>query len=1405
MLKKQNINRVTLILSIVLLLSSLFFPSFQSVQAQKSSHDAKDILNNLTDEQRNALNELDVEKTFVVHPDINLDNESPVEVIIEFKQDPAKVELAKAKYSGKGQTLSQETLEDKVEKSHKEFKKLVEGIEVDNSDEKNNLSNIDKAESEVIIKQEYRDAFNGVSMSLPGTEIKGLLESGLVERVFTNENVKLDLPASNNEKIEPKMADSIPQIGVDKLHDEEIKGDGVKVGVVDTGIDYNHPDLTNVYDGYRAQEGEDPASIDPDSVKGWDFVDDDADPMETTYEDWEESGQPELDGNGSSYYTSHGTHVSGTVAAQQENDVDYAVKGVAPGIDLYNYRVLGEYGSGDMDWVIAGIDKAVRDEMDVINLSLGANMNDPLSPASIAVNNAMLSDVVTVVAAGNAGPTAKTIGTPGAAALPITVGASDVSQSIPTYEVTANDTTLADLQLLAKDFADNIEGYQGNSYPVEYVGLGDIEDYANKDLSGKIALIERGEIAFVDKIMNAADAGVEAAIIYNNEEGQIPFYLGEASGVVPTFRLSQEDGEQLKDSLVEDSELSFNELSNTKTVGDNLADFSSRGPVTSNYDIKPDVTAPGVSVYSTFPSYMNDPENNSYDSAYARSDGTSMASPHVAGSAALILQENPEYTAFEVKKTLMNTSVDLREDYSVYEVGAGRINVYDAVHADTLVTVMDEVDMIENEEVITIDGETASIRYGSHYIENEQDIEESKRAVIENKSKEEKTYTVETDFLDAKDNRQDAAANDVELDVPSSLVVAGESTEALDPTIYVPAQAEFGTYEGYLRITNSDNPEENYQVPFAIRISDKGIDYAELDRPAVTNDWEFHPFLNPIISMFFKLKSPMETIDIIVKDSETDEALGVIGALGDLDADVEYLLMEAFMGYVYPFEDDPQNPISFDPIILPEGDYVYELIGTDEDGVTYSQEEVVVVDNTPPELTFNDHKPGVIELDESMYEDKYGHNAFWMHMDVYDSTIDLLNSKGLDYDQSENAVAYYDNSPFPGVLGVGAEGSLKVGILPEDVEDGPMRLDLIPVDLASNANMDVPRYSFIKKGSAYAVPSYDEEKLSKDDEVTMTLSLSNVSDLVAGEFDVEYDPEIFSFEEVEVNDDFEDLADDYDVEVDLHEPSFGESFWGKEVIVGASIDDESFDGISGDTDFLDVTFTVVKDDAYKDTTILDVQDLSYTQSGASEAISVPVFHHNSFKINPSKSTINGIIHPEAFLEEEGFLKTRDYEELGVEVYAKLNNEGKKYKAALDNQGEFMIDKLPLSKDDYTVYVEVPGHLTTTTTVNPTIEVDGELVGQLEKINPKISEAGDVNGDGVIDIHDVMRVVAHYDKVNDQADINKDGIVDEIDVRYIEQNFLSIGDTAGKKKPLEKLGPKGINDFLKAIGLEPAED
>lgn len=157
--------------------------------------------------------------------------------------------------------------------------------------------------------------------------------------------------------------------------------------------------------------------------------------------------------------------------------------------------------------------------------------------------------------------------------------------------------------------------------------------------------------------------------------------------------------------------ITFGHVSSTATDGNQLADFSGRGPVNTNYDIKPDVIGPGVAVYSSYPEYINSPEDGiDYSSAYARISGTSMATPHMVGIAALILQQNPNFTPFDVKAALMNTADALNGTYSVYEVGAGLVDVVEAVYATTSIKVIDKTLNVNNEgELVEIEDPTGSI------------------------------------------------------------------------------------------------------------------------------------------------------------------------------------------------------------------------------------------------------------------------------------------------------------------------------------------------------------------------------------------------------------------------------------------------------------------------------------------------------------------------------------------------------------------------------------------------------------------------------------------------------------------------------------------------------------------------
>lgn len=921
-MKNKEFKRIlTIFLTLIILLtplSSIVIAANNNVKNIDAENiDAENIIKNLTKEQRAQLSELEIlENTKLkISPDINLDSEEEIKIIVELKEEPIKIQQLKAEKRGKSLNLSE--ARNIVMDSHTRFKQDLTSF---------NLFKYSK------ITNEYSQVFNGVAMTLPANKINQLLNLPEVKAIWSDNEVQISPPIEVEEStITPSMTDSIPYLRINELHNEGITGKDVKIGVLDTGIDYNHPDLKDVYRG------------------GYDFVDNDDDPMETTYDDWRESDWPEYM-EGRAYYTDHGTHVAGTIAGQAKNTSEYAVKGVAPDVDLYAYRVLGPYGSGEESWILAGIDKAVADGMDIINLSLGLNVNDPLEPLSTAIDNAMLTGTVSIIAAGNTGPEPYTLGSPGASALGITVGASDVSMNIPVFKCSSGENSYS-IKLLARNFTEDLNSLVGESFPIEDVGLGSEIDFEDKDLNGKIALIQRGELTLYDKMLNAKEAGARGAIIWNNEDGDMPFFFGESLDFGLTFTMSKEEGRNLKDSLTEDSHFTFDEIGTVPTEGDKLADFSSRGPSRKNYHIKPDITAPGVNVLSAAPFFINDKENETnYLYGYQRMSGTSMAAPHVTGIAALILQHNPKYEPYDVKTALMNTAIDLSEDYSLFDIGAGRVNPYDAVHSKVKIQVMDKaISSIEDEE-IEVSNITGSISFGTHY-KNDLQIEDSRNVRITNNSLEEKNFNTRVEYLTSSiPGVADAQKNNLTVTVPSTVTIGVKQELEIDITVLVPGTAETGMYQGYIYFEKEDTNEE-YRIPFAIRVSEKGIEYAEMLNKAYYKGL-FHPYIGPPwAAMVAKLYSPMETIDIILADGDSGEHIGFLGTIdgSHMPVDSERLLI-VFRGYYNPFTGDEDNPISDEEVEAEEGYYKIELIATDEDENTYKASDDLFYDLTPPEV-----------------------------------------------------------------------------------------------------------------------------------------------------------------------------------------------------------------------------------------------------------------------------------------------------------------------------------------------------------------------------------------------------------------------------------------------------------------------
>ncbi|GEN49613.1 S8 family serine peptidase [Alkalibacterium pelagium] len=553
-----------------------------------------------------------------LHLDSDLLSDEILTVIVELEEEA----VLQAKQQGRSQS---------------EFRLSVERERI--------LNELAAAGGQAEVNQEYDQLFSGFSVELSESDIGKLLMIEGVKSVYPDQEYEVtDTQQFDVNEVTPEMLDSAPYIEAFEAWDAGYTGEGVTVAVIDTGVDYTHPDLVHAFGDY----------------KGWDFVDNDDDPQETLIED---VLNPAL-------ATNHGTHVAGTIAANGQ------IKGVAPDASLLAYRVLGPGGSGTTSDVVAAIERAVEDGADIMNLSLGATVNNPDFPTSIALDTAMGEGVVAVTANGNAGPQNWTVGSPGTSRDAISVGATQLPYNVFDASVhTESAQVFPSIEVMGYPSEDALLALNGQTLEYVYAGLGSREDFSSIDVEGKIALIQRGEYPFVEKAQNAAEAGAVGAILFNNVAGTQPEIPGMA---VPTLMASLEDGQK----LLQDLENGFNTVtlsaSFSHVVGETVADFSSRGPVMNNWMIKPDIVAPGVSIVSTVPG-----------PAYASLQGTSMAAPHVAGAAALILEAHPDWSVDYVKAALMNTAEQLTDRngqvYPHNTQGAGSVRVLQAIEAETLI------------------------------------------------------------------------------------------------------------------------------------------------------------------------------------------------------------------------------------------------------------------------------------------------------------------------------------------------------------------------------------------------------------------------------------------------------------------------------------------------------------------------------------------------------------------------------------------------------------------------------------------------------------------------------------------------------------------------------------------------
>ncbi|SDM39423.1 PA domain-containing protein [Psychrobacillus sp. OK028] len=737
-----------------------------------------------------------------------------------------------------------------------------------------------------------------------------------------------------DETLEAQMNTSVSFLGIEQLWDEGIEGQGVKVAVLDTGIDKDHPEFAGIYKGGKN-------FIPNSSTYSKPRADDDA---SETLPSERPAGTPEFNANGSSFYTSHGTHVAGTIAAIGANE--FGIKGIAPKVDLYAYRVLGAYGSGATSGIVKAIETAVIEKMDVINLSLAGGANSETDAGSFAINNAMMAGTIGVIATGNSGPNRGTMGTPATARLGIAVGNTTNPETKHNGEVniTVGDYNLTkQLPLMGTTFGKDLATQlQGEFDLVAIPGNGEVKDFEGIDVNGKVALISRGSIAFVDKIANAKANGAVATIIHNfaggtNAPNISGTFLGDSFAFLPTFDMSVTDGDAIRAALAGGTgKVSFGKFASIKTLGDDVNSSSSRGPSTPNFDIKPDVTAPGTNIMSTIPMYKTDFPDAVYGEAYDRKTGTSMATPHIAGIAALVKQANPDWNAFDVKVALSNTAKILdTAKYDVFSQGAGRVNAYAAAHPEILAYALDTA-VLDGTGTI-VDNLKGTVTFGPQSLKD-GDISVTKQIKVKDIKGNGGDYNVSVDvtktFGDAK----------ITVDKPT-FNLAGEQVLNVTLTASQATAPNGSEILGYIHINGGTS---EISLPFAADFG--GVAATELKDFKITEtDLSFNgDDVKDSALLSFTLTGDVTTNYIELRDIMNPEGGeygdGYIGYLhaGSALGKGSYTLNVG--GQYKPWGSAPATTI-------PDGLYTIDFTGQAASGVVQDYVGPIVVKTTKPAIT----------------------------------------------------------------------------------------------------------------------------------------------------------------------------------------------------------------------------------------------------------------------------------------------------------------------------------------------------------------------------------------------------------------------------------------------------------------------
>jgi subtilisin family serine protease len=479
--------------------------------------------------------------------------------------------------------------------------------------------------------------------------------------------VRLLRPKLDHVNVLMKFPDAWAQVG-----GSDKAGAGMKIGMIDTGLDVYHIAF------------QDPSVTPPDGFPIFSPA------ANRTFTTNKVIVARAYDGGTIDDFEGHGTETTMIAAGLYHNGPLGKMGGAAPKAFIGVYKAFDENVGGFFtDDIISALDDAVKDGMDVVNMSLSGPataLADDLDVAP-ALNRTMQAGVIVVAAAGNEGPDASTVGDVGSVPNVIAVGATQNDRDIVSPVIIVLPSTV-----LRAEPASNSEG--GAAINGQMIDVSSVDrtgtacsPFPANSLSGKIALIQRGTCTFEDKFNNAQSGGAIAAVVIDNTSSASPLSMDVQAATLRGMGVTRNDGNTLKDNVALSPDAQYRlSFARTATLDPNvLADFSSIGP-TPDTSIKPDLLTIGdpivTAVSGTTP---NDPTT----SDYTVDAGTSFSSPIVAGAAAVLKQARPNLTIAQYRSLLINSASTFpanSNNIAVMSTGAGILNFPGALSATTAVS-----------------------------------------------------------------------------------------------------------------------------------------------------------------------------------------------------------------------------------------------------------------------------------------------------------------------------------------------------------------------------------------------------------------------------------------------------------------------------------------------------------------------------------------------------------------------------------------------------------------------------------------------------------------------------------------------------------------------------------------------